>query len=104
MSCFDKQHYKQLKQFAKFEGIVLAAREVDSDDYSGLTVAFQLPAPGLRMVKVAVSYCSPEDEFKSKHGKYQAVLKFMGGEYVQLPLGDCDMSTIDQDLLDHFTV
>lgn len=104
MSCFDKQHYKELKQYAKNDGIVLATRSDSQDNYSGVTVAFQLPAAGLRMVRVAVSYCSPEDEFKPKHGKYQALLKFMSGEFIQLPIGDYDLSTVDEDLLDYFTI
>ena len=42
--------------------------------------------PDNRMVQVAISYCSPEDDFKKKTGKYQALLKLERGEFVQLPL------------------
>ena len=82
MSCFDKIDYKRLKEHAKADGLTF----VNAEEY-GFVAVFSKPRSGLRMVEVAVSYCSPEDEFKKKHGRYQALLKYYSGESVQLPLG-----------------
>lgn len=79
--------------------------EFDNDDYiylrkkvhpdvrfaiiPGYAVIAFAPAcenPNCRMLKVAVSYCAPEDTFSKKTGKYQALLKFDREEFVQLPL------------------
>ncbi len=108
---YDKETYKYFKKAAKEAGITVATREDNfGDSYIGLTVAFK-PAfvnPECRMLEVAVSYCSPEDTYKRKHGKYQALNKFYDGEIVHLPLAqyyrDTDPECVAEFLLDMFTV
>jgi len=92
MTCFNKDEYKTLKRAAKNAGdthVYSAEYGIDwNPEYVGVSVAFQ---PGIentngKMLNVAVSYCSSEDNFKPKHGKYQALLKLANGEYVQVPM------------------
>lgn len=92
MSCFDKEHYKMLKTEAE-ETDVYTYSEVAHREgkYNGISVAYAQTLKDIssaRMVEVAVSYCSPEDVYKKKHGKYQALLHFNNGETIQLPLGE----------------
>lgn len=101
MSCFNKDKYKFLKSRAKEDKLkVFAAEYYNSDNYNGLAVAFSRPRDGLRMTRVAVSYCSPEDLFKPKHGKYQAISKMYRGESIVLPLGHLTVDEI-ADTLTH---
>ena len=89
MTCFNKQEYKKLKQSAKQEGDVFAfALEADDFEYNGISIAFRpaIENSNGKMLNIAVSYCSSDDTFKSKHGKYQALLKLAKGEYIQVPL------------------
>lgn len=88
---FDKADYKDLKAIAKAEGVVVFSREINiTPAYNGVSIAFRpmSDAADARMLAVAVSYCAPEDKFKKKVGKYQALLKFEKREYVQLPLAE----------------
>ncbi len=87
---YDKESYKFYKQEAEDDCVFLVNRKVeDNDGYNGLTVAYQMATQGpeCRMVNVCVSYCAPEDEFKGKRGKYQALMKFYTGQTIVLPLG-----------------
>jgi hypothetical protein len=96
MKTFDKQTYKYLKSDAKVDEIYTATYKVSKENrtgfsYNGYTVAFQVASPKEaepRMLKVAVSYCAPEDKFKKKVGKYNALANMYDGEYVQLPLAE----------------
>lgn len=93
---FDKQDYKDMKLLAKEDDVrfVVADRAVVA--YTKTTVGI-----GGRMIAVAVAYCAPEDDFKKKIGKYQALLKMYNHEYVQLPLAyEFDETPFDlEDLL-----
>ena len=89
MTCFNKEHYKQLKRDCKQVGVhVYTTEEQYSTVHNGVSVAFGSTTDSQkgRMLEVAVSYCSPEDKYKRKHGKYQAMLHFSNGNTVQLPL------------------
>ena len=112
MTCFNKEHYKHLKASAKKEGDVFVfTRETsDGEEYNGISVAFR-PAivnTNCRMLEVSVSYCSPEDKFKKKHGKYQALDKLANGECVHLPLAgylrDTTEHEVGETLLNIFEV
>lgn len=83
MSCFDKVDYKALKSQAKEDGVNFLV--CPDASCNGVVIAYQLVS-GMKMAEVAVSFCSDEDIFKKKHGKYQALLKLYRGESVQLPL------------------
>jgi hypothetical protein len=87
---FNKEDYKALKQTAKELNVYTAQSSDATLSIGGVTVAFMRTTENLenRMIAVAVSYCAPEDEFKKKTGKYQALLKLLDySQYVQLPLG-----------------
>lgn len=92
MTCFNKQNYKDLKRAAKSAGdVFVAACPAESlldFNYNGIAVAIQptIENSNGKMINVAVSYCSDEDKYKPKHGKYQAMLKLVNGEYIQVPL------------------
>ena len=88
-----KRIYKEAKAEAKAQGIKFMQHTLseyaDPDaDYIGFTVAYMpsLKSNKCKMLKVAVSYCSDSDKFKKKKGKYEAYLKLIDGEYVQIPL------------------
>lgn len=91
MTCFDREAYKSLKRAAKSAGDVYVVSR-DTSSYSGISsgvsVAFRpaIENTNCRMLEVAVSYCSVDDKYKRKHGKYQALRKLANGEVVQLPL------------------
>ncbi|OQB10770.1 MAG: hypothetical protein BWY21_00073 [Parcubacteria group bacterium ADurb.Bin216] len=93
---FDKQAYKDIKVLVKEEDVrfVVAGRAVVA--YTKTTVGI-----GGRMIAVAVAYCAPEDDFKKKIGKYQALLKMYDGKFIQLPLAyEFDEAPFDlEDLL-----
>lgn len=83
---FDKEEYKSLKDLAKENNVFVFTTETLS---GGVSVAFKAMHQGAeaRMVAVAVSYCAPEDSYRKKTGKYNALLKFYEyNEYIQLPL------------------
>lgn len=92
MAKFDRKEYKKLKKWAKANDIVTYAMDLTDDgiaEYNGISIAYCLANKNdnCRMIHVAVSYCAPEDEFRNKKGKREAIIKFMNGETVQLPLG-----------------
>lgn len=80
---FDKEMYKFLKQGAKDHGTV-----VDQDPSTGITIAYSPSFPGgdCIMLEVAVAYCSQDDVFSKKHGKFTALSKLYHGEFIKLPL------------------
>lgn len=89
MSCFDKEQYQYLKRAAKLAGDVhVISDPCYLDEARGVSIAYRpsIENTNCRMLDVAVSYCSPEDEYKRKHGKYQALRKLAQGEVVKLPL------------------
>lgn len=107
---FDKEEYKYLKQCAKEDGMFVYTRKpngISSD--LGVSVAFKPMHYGAeaRMIAVAVSYCAPEDEFRKKTGKYNALSKLYSGEYVQLPMATFlafeDADVVGEYLLDMFS-
>lgn len=85
---FDKEEYKYLKQCAEDDGVFVYTRKPNGTSIEGVSVAFKPMHYGAeaRMIAVAVSYCAPEDEFRKKTGKYNALSKLYSGEYVQLPM------------------
>jgi hypothetical protein len=89
---FNELEYKFIKQDAKALGIFTAYSKMPKgfEEYNGVTVAFRLSAPNVedpRMLHVAVSYCAPEDKFKKKIGKFNALDRMLvKEEVVQLPL------------------
>lgn len=106
MSCFDKEHYAVVKEYAKNEGIkFVSVNLIDSlKDYNGYTIAYYPAKPDMRMITLAISYCSPDDIFKRKHGKYQAMLRLLSGRTVDLPLGDLDSDDLEEYLSNMFYV
>lgn len=88
---FNKQEYKNFKREAKELGIYTASSgEGQFDNHNGVTVAFvpMTDSSDCKMIAVAVSYCSTEDVFLKKVGKYHALRKHLWeGQFVQLPLG-----------------
>lgn len=96
MNNFDKEEYKLLKEDADVMNVYTYHLKNSEDSslvnrYTGLTIAFQVCAPNSedpRMLRVAVSYCAPEDKFKKKIGRYNVLCKFFDGQYVQLPLAE----------------
>lgn len=80
---FDKEYNKFLRSEAKRDGVKFAY----CDEY-GVSVAYMpsINTPDCRMLRVAVSYCSEEDTFSKKVGRFQALAKLYAGEHVQLPL------------------
>ena len=90
MDNFDKDHYKKLKTYLKKDGVNSVSVEYAGGMFgNGVTIVYQpmTRSADNRMIAVSVSYCSPEDRFKKRVGKYQAYLKFLRGESIQLPLG-----------------
>lgn len=88
MSCFDKKAYKYLKQAAKHAGDVhVVSDPCYLSDANGVSIAYRpsIENTNCRMLDVAVSYCSPEDKYKRKHGKYQALMRLADGEVVKMP-------------------
>lgn len=77
---FDSDDYRQLRNDYPSVKFVVA----DGDYVIAFDRATHLPE--CCMIKVAISYCAPEDTFDKKTGKYQALLKLERGEYIQLPL------------------
>lgn len=112
MTCFNKKQYKVLKRSAKKAGDVFVGvkKAYHTDGYAGVSVAFRPSIEGGngRMVEVSVSYCSPNDEFKKKHGKYQALSKLARGEIITMPLAGAlrssEPSLVLNELLDIFLV
>ena len=93
MSCFNKEDYKLLKAAAKADGLLFGTFNCEDlyyqdERFNGFTFVYTPPRDGLRMIHVAVSYCSPEDKYKPKHGKYQALLRFYEGSNIALPMGN----------------
>lgn len=59
--------------------------------YNGFTLAYKgevNPGKNTRMVKVAVSYCSVNDEYSADIGTELVKQRMSRGELIQLPLGD----------------
>ncbi len=111
MSCFDKEDYKLLKKAAKqARDVYVYSDPLYCSQTRGLSIAF-MPAienSNCRMLHVAISYCSPEDEYKRKHGKYQALRKLSQGNYVDIPLAsllrDEGPQSVAEQLFTAFTV
>ncbi len=109
---YSKEGYKNLKSHAREDGVKFYTEDLTDcvSDYNGVSVAFAPATRGddNRMVFVSVSYCAPEDKFKPKHGKFQALAKFYNDETIQLPLGqylrDVGAKQFGAYLLELFTV
>lgn len=80
---FDKEDYKELKSLARLDDVRFIVLDRSVVAYTKTTEGI-----GGRMIAVAVSWCAPEDKFKKKVGKYQALRKLYNYEYVQLPLAE----------------
>jgi hypothetical protein len=104
----DKQERKYLKGMTT--DVHVATREVEGEDYSGITVAFKpaISNTNCKMLLVSVSYCATEDIFKAGRGKGEARLKFLSNEVVKLPLAaffrECGPAITGGVLLDMFQV
>lgn len=89
---FDKRDYKMLKDIASETGTNVVTRKnraFFTKKYNGLSIAFRPMTvhEDNRMLAVAVSYCAPEDTYKKKIGKYQALYKLEDCQFIQVPLG-----------------
>lgn len=89
---FNKEDYAMLKDIAQETNTHIAQRKNESSfsrKYNGVTIAFKpmTQHKDNRMLAVAVSYCAPEDKFKKKIGKYQALYKLEDCQFIQVPLG-----------------
>jgi hypothetical protein len=89
---FDKVEYARLKEYASNSNIRFFCVDVTGQGYpyNGISIAYGTRdnIPDCRMVEVSVSYCAPEDTFKAKRGKFQALNKMIYiGEHIDLPLG-----------------
>lgn len=110
MSCFNKEDYKLLKAAAKAGGLLFGTFNCedlyyqDEQRFNGFTFVYTPPRDGLRMIRVAVSYCSPEDKYKPKHGKYQALRRFYEGSHIALPMGSLSAEDIHTVLKNMFLV
>lgn len=109
MSCFDKEDYKALKVVAKQLGVSFIVSDNPTYNSNGVVIAYMsmIENTNGKMLLVAVSYCSLEDKFKPKHGKYQAIAKLARSEAVQLPLaemlrGPNGRAYVEEALLDMF--
>lgn len=82
-----KQEYKELRKL--FPNVSFVTLREPCSDFNGCTIAYEpaIQSPDCKMLVVSVSYCSEDDEFKKKAGKYEALKKMYVGEYVQIPLG-----------------
>lgn len=90
---FNKDLYRELTAQAKESNVRFFSIDLTDSDYpyNGLSIAYRLNPniPDCRMIDISVSYCAPEDTFKAKRGKFQALHKmFCTGEFIKLPLGD----------------
>lgn len=90
---FNKENYRAFKEYAKEANIRFFSEDVTEHGYpyNGFSVAYGMNEniPNCRMVDVTISYCAPEDTFKAKRGKFQALNKMLcTGEIIKLPLGD----------------
>lgn len=86
---FNKKDYKFIRRWMnKDRGVFTASKALLDDNHNGLTIAFKkaIENTNCKMICVAVSYCSIEDKFDKRTGKYHALSKLDMGEYVQLPL------------------
>lgn len=91
---FNKELYKELKSYARDVNIFCFSEDVTGQGYpyNGVSISYRINEDILncRMIEVSVSYCAPEDSFKTKHGKFQALIKIIDtGESIKLPLGEC---------------
>lgn len=115
MNTFDKEDYKTLKDIAKESNTRIISvnysknKELNSDYFAsnGITIAYRSMTKDGKMIAVSVSYCSKEDKFKKKIGKYNALYKLEDGQFVQLPLNNLfkyDPSTLEELLKDTFNL
>jgi hypothetical protein len=102
----EKFEYRDLKTWAKNVGVLLAQEDLTDAGfkYNGITIAYapMTSRDDCRMLGVSVSYCAPEDRFKKKKGKLEALRKMYNNEYVQVPLAN--VPNVGADLLGMFTV
>lgn len=102
----EKDLYKELKAWASENEVFLTQDNLTDAGYpyNGITIAYtsMTEGPDCRMVAVAISYCAPEDTFRKKKGKLEALKKLYDNEYVQLPLAHA--FNLDKILLNVFTL
>lgn len=97
---FDKDEYKYYKKMAREDNVRFLVL-----DRAVIAYSKTINMPDCRMIQVAVAWCAPEDTFKRKVGKYQALLKMYSGQVVQVPLGwefDNDCFYVEDILTDMF--
>jgi hypothetical protein len=95
---FDKQDYKDLKEWASTNQVSTIVSAEGNINYNGYVIAWQRAMPHAaegKMIRVAVSFCSVDDDFKKKIGKYQAFNKIYYNEYIQLPLAQYEDEEIE---------
>ena len=101
-SDFDKEDYQSLRE--EFPDVKFAV----IDEYAVIAFRKATSLPDNHMLQVAVSYCSEEDLFSKKTGKYQALIKLEKGEFVQLPMSgiwdDFGLAYLKTELRNMFTV
>ncbi len=88
---YSKAEYKALRAAAKSDRVNFYTIDLSDFgyDYNAISIAFtpMTDLPDNRMLAVSLSYCALEDEFRPKHGKFQALNKIYNEDFVQLPLG-----------------
>lgn len=91
---FDFDEYRALLDQALDESVHIVHTNFGM---GGFTFAWQRTSdfPKAKMVRVAVSYCSPKDQFCRKIGTFNALNNFYNkGESIVVPAGNQDSATI----------
>lgn len=103
---FDQFDYKEHKEWAKSSLVKTIVSTDGNYFYNGYVVAYKRAMPhaaDCKMIQVAVSFCSVDDDFKKKIGKYHAYLKLRYGEFIQLPLASYSDVEIEEILASMFS-
>lgn len=103
---FDKFDYKDQKDWANATQVKTIVSPDGNYASNGYVVAYKRAMPhaaDCKMIQVAISFCSVDDDFKKKVGKYHAYLKLRYGEFIQLPLAFYSDVEIEEILTDMFS-
>ena len=100
---FDYDEYHELLNMAIDHDVHVVH---DMNLRGGFTFAWQRDTPFAkgRMVKVAVTFCSPRDQFARKIGTYNALKNFGEGKFILLPVGSEDSAVIVERLRSTFEI
>lgn len=93
---FDFEEYAALLQSAADDGLHIV-HNFDQDYPMGgfsFVWARESEFKKARMIRVAVAFCSPKDQFCRKIGSYHALVNWYSGNSIALPVGDEDSAVI----------